>query len=74
MAEANFSKVKKSKAETEEKLGPIGERLAELSQKRAQVIKLDGELGARKSRKDQMVKDKEKLESRINNLFHVGNL
>ena len=45
--------------------------MEELSQKRAQVIKLEGKLGALKSRKDQMIEDKEKLESRINNLFHV---
>ncbi|CAK8686844.1 unnamed protein product [Clavelina lepadiformis] len=50
-------------------LTPIEDELRELSRKRADVIKLDGQLGALKSRKEQMIEDKAKLRTRINNIF-----
>ena len=45
--------------------------MQELSKRSSEVYKLQTDLATSSSRKEQMIKDKENLEKRIHNKFHV---
>lgn len=54
-----------------ERLEPVERRLKELIRSRDEIKNLDGQLGAMRSRKQQMVEDREKLKKRIKQEFLV---